>query len=356
LTRPVNVADYERLAAERLDEGALSYFAGGAGDEHTLRQNLEAYRRWILRPRVLCDVGSTATETTVLGTRISMPLLVAPVAFQRVAHPDGEAGTARAAAAAGTIMCLSTIATSTPADVAAAAPDAARWFQLYVFKDWAVTEALIQQAVEAGFSAIVLTVDTPYLGRREGPLRTGFAIPDEIRVPAVDAARGGHGTFSLAEHFSLFSPSVSWRDLERFRSASQLPLVLKGVLTAEDARLACEHGADAIVVSNHGGRQLDGVSGTLDALPEVAEAVAGRIEVLLDGGIRRGIDVVKALALGARACLAGRAVLWGLTVYGEAGAQRVLELLRGEISLALSLLGCTSPDQVRRDHVGPAPR
>ena len=219
-----------------------------------------------------------------------------------------------------------------------------------------MTEALIQQAVEAGFSAIVLTVDTPYLGRREGPLRTGFAIPDEIRVPAVDAARGGHGTFSLAEHFSLFSPSVSWRDLERFRAVSRLPLVLKGVLTAEDARLACEHGADAIVVSNHGGRQLDGVSGTLDALPEVAAAVGGRIEVLLDGGIRRGIDVVKALALGARACLAGRAVLWGLTVYGEAGAQRVLELLRGEISLALSLLGCTSPDQVRRDHVGPAPR
>src|SRR5207248_1686852 len=161
LTKPVNVAEYERLAAERLDAGALSYFAGGAGDEHTLRQNLEAYRRWILRPRVLCDVGSTTTATTVLGTAISMPLLVAPVAFQRVAHPDGEAGTARAAAAAGTIMCLSTIATSTPADVAAAAPDGKHWFQLYVFKDWAVTEALIQQAVDAGFSALVLTVDTP---------------------------------------------------------------------------------------------------------------------------------------------------------------------------------------------------
>jgi isopentenyl diphosphate isomerase/L-lactate dehydrogenase-like FMN-dependent dehydrogenase len=356
LTEPVNVFDYERLAAERLEPGALSYFAGGSGDEHTLRQNLEAYRRWILRPRVLCDVGSTTTETTVLGTRVSMPLLVAPTAFQRVAHPDGEVGTARAAAAVGTIMCLSTIATTTPADVAAAAPDAPRWFQLYVFEDWAVTEALIQQAVDAGFSAIVLTVDTPYLGRREGPLRTGFAIPDEIGVPAVDAARGGHGGFSLADHFSLFSPSVSWRDLERFRSTSRLPLVLKGVLTAEDARLACEHGADAIVVSNHGGRQLDGVSGTLDALPEVVEAVDGRIAVLLDGGIRRGTDVVKALALGARACLTGRAVLWGLTVDGEAGARRVLDLLRDEISLALSLLGCTSPDEVRREHVGPAPR
>jgi len=356
LTEPVNVADYERLASERLDEGAWSYFAGGAGDEHTLRQNLAAYRRWNLRPRVLCDVSSTTTSTTVLGTEISMPLLVAPVAFQRVANPDGETGTAQAAAAAGTIMCLSTIATTTPAEVAAAAPDGKHWFQLYVFKDWAVTEALIQQAVDAGFSALVLTVDTPYLGRREGPLRTGFGIPDEIRVPAVDAARGGLEPFSLAEHFSLFSPAVSWRDLERLRSLSRLPVVLKGILTAEDAALACEHGADAIVVSNHGGRQLDSVSGTLDALPEVAEAVDGRIEVLLDGGIRRGVDVVKALALGARACLAGRAVLWGLTVDGEAGAANVLKLLRNEISLALALLGCTSPDEVRGGHVGLAPR
>jgi isopentenyl diphosphate isomerase/L-lactate dehydrogenase-like FMN-dependent dehydrogenase len=283
-----------------------------------------------------------------------MPLLVAPVAFQRVANPAGEAGMARAAAAAGTIMCLSTIATTTPADVAAAAPGAPRWFQLYVFKDWAVTRALIDQAVEAGFRAIVLTVDTPYLGRREGPIRASFEIPDEIRVPAVDAARGGERPFSLAEHFSLFSASVSWRDLERFREASELPLVLKGIVTAEDARLACEHGADALVVSNHGGRQLDGVSATLDALPEVVEAVAGRIEVLLDGGIRRGTDVVKALALGARACLAGRAPLWGLTVDGEDGALRVLELLRDEISLALSLLGCTSPDGVAAAHVGRA--
>jgi 4-hydroxymandelate oxidase len=356
LTDLVNVGDYERLAAERLDEGAWSYFAGGAGDEHTLRQNLAAFRRWNLRPRVLCDVTTVATATTVLGTEISMPLLVAPIAFQRVAHPDGEAGIARAAAAAGTIMCLSTIATATPADVAAAAPDGRRWFQLYVFKDWGVTQNLIDQAVESGSSALVLTVDTPYLGRREGPLRTRFEIPDEIRVPAVDAARAGAEPFSLAEHFSLFSPAVSWRDLERLRSLSRLPIVLKGVITAEDAALACEHGADAIVVSNHGGRQLDGVAGTLDALPEVAEAVDGRIEVLLDGGIRRGADVVKALALGARACLAGRAVLWGLVVDGEPGARRVLQLLRNEISLALSLLGCTSPDEVQRDHVGPAPR
>ena len=354
MTKPVNVADYERLAAEKLDAGALSYFAGGAGDEHTLRRNVEAYRRWNLRPRVLCDVAATTTETTVLGTPVSMPLLVAPVAFQRVASPDGETGMARAAATAGTIMCLSTIATTTPAEVAASAPGAPRWFQLYVFKDWGVTQALVEQAVGAAFSALVLTVDTPYLGRREGPLRHAFEIPDDIRVPAVDAARGGEHPFSLAEHFALFSPSVSWRDLERLRSLAPLPLVLKGILTAEDAALACEHGADAIVVSNHGGRQLDGVSATLEALPEVVEAVDGRIEVLLDGGIRRGIDVAKALALGARACLAGRAPLWGLAVDGEAGARRVLGLLQTEISLALSLLGCTSPDDVGRTHIGPA--
>jgi isopentenyl diphosphate isomerase/L-lactate dehydrogenase-like FMN-dependent dehydrogenase len=253
-------------------------------------------------------------------------------------------------------MCLSTIATATPAEVAAAAPGAPRWFQLYVFKDWGLTSALVQQAVDAGYSALVLTADTPYLGRREGPLRTGFAIPDEVRIPAVDAARGGGlQPFSLHEHFDLFSPAVSWRDVERLNELSGLPVVVKGVLTAEDARLACEHGAAAIGVSNHGGRQLDGVPGTLDALPEVVEAVDGRVEVYLDGGIRRGTDVAKALALGARATLAGRAVLYGLTVGGEEGARHVLELLRDEIRLALALLGCTSPEEIRHEHVAPAP-
>jgi 4-hydroxymandelate oxidase len=352
---PLNVWDYERLARERLDPGVWSYFAGGADDERTLRWNLEAYGRWQLRPRVLCDVTEVSAETTVLGTGVSLPVLVAPIAFHRMAHPDGEAATARAAAAAGTVLCLSTIATATPADVAAAAPGAPRWFQLYVFKDEGLTTALVEQAVEAGFSALVLTADTPYLGRREGPLRSRFRIPDEIRVPAVDAARGGLEPFELHEHFSLFSPSVSWRDVERLAGASRLPVIVKGLLTAEDARLACEHGAAGIAVSNHGGRQLDGVPASLDALPEVAEAVDGRAEVYLDGGIRRGTDVVKALALGARATLAGRAVLWGLAVGGEEGARHVLELLRAEIELALALLGCTSPDGIRREHVARAP-
>jgi isopentenyl diphosphate isomerase/L-lactate dehydrogenase-like FMN-dependent dehydrogenase len=352
---PLNVWDYEVLAEERLGPAAWSYFAGGADDERTLRWNVEAYARWQLRPRVLCDVTEVSTETTVLGTRVSMPVLVAPVAFHRMAHPDGEAGTARAAAAAGTILCLSTIATATPAEVAAAAPGAPRWFQLYVFKDWGLTKALVEQAVDAGFSAVVLTADTPYLGRREGPLRTGFAIPDDVRIPAVDGARGDLEPFALHEHFELFSPAVSWRDVERLATASRLPVVVKGVLTAEDARLACEHGAAAVVVSNHGGRQLDGVPATLDALPEVAEAVAGRVEVYLDGGIRRGTDAVKALALGARAVLAGRAVVWGLAAGGEEGARHVLELLREEIRLSLSLLGCTRPEELSRAHVARAP-
>ena len=355
MTAPLNVWDYERLAEERLGPGAWSYFAGGADDERTLRWNLEAYARWQLRPRILCDVTDVSTSTTVLGTPVALPVLVAPVAFQRMAHPGGEAATARAAASTGTVMCLSTIATATPADVDAAAPGAPRWFQLYVFKDWGLTSALVQQAVDAGSTAVVLTADTPYLGRREGPLRTGFEIPEDVRIPAVDAARGGLQPFSLHEHFDLFSPSVSWRDVERLAGLSGLPVVVKGVLTAEDARLACEHGAAAVGVSNHGGRQLDGVPGTLDALPEVVEAVDGRVEVYLDGGIRRGTDVAKALALGARATLAGRAVLWGLAVGGEEGARHVLDLLRDEIRLALSLLGCTSPEEVRREHVAPAP-
>jgi 4-hydroxymandelate oxidase len=355
LTAPLNVWDYARLAEERLGPGAWSYFAGGADDERTLRWNLDAYGRWLLRPRILCDVTDVSTSTTVLGTEVALPVLVAPVAFQRMAHPDGEAATARAAASAGTLMCLSTIATASPADVAAAAPGAPRWFQLYVFKDWGLTSALVQQAVDAGYSALVLTADTPYLGRREGPLRTGFAIPDDVRIPAVDTARGGGlQPFSLHEHFDLFSPAVSWRDVERLTELSGLPVVVKGVLTAEDARLACEHGAAAIAVSNHGGRQLDGVPGTLDALPEVVEAVEGRVEVYLDGGIRRGTDVAKALALGARATLAGRAVLYGLAVGGEEGARHVLELLRDEFRLALSLLGCTAPEEIRREHVAPA--
>ncbi|MGZ4292003.1 MAG: alpha-hydroxy acid oxidase [Gaiellaceae bacterium] len=342
--QPLNVWDYEQLAAERLEPGAHGYYAGGAGDELTLRSNVAAYTRWQLRPRVLVDVTGCTTATEVLGHELSMPLVVAPVAFQRVAHPDGEVGMARAAVAAGTAMCLSTLATSTPAQVAETG--VLRWFQLYVFRDEGVTRELVRQAVDAGFSALVLTVDAPVVGRRERDFRTGFTIPPEIRVAAL-----GQGGVTPLEAFSLMSQSVSWHDVERLAADSGLPVVVKGVLTHEDAKLACEHGAAGIVVSNHGGRQLDGVSATIDALPEVVEAVAGRLPVLLDGGIRRGSDVVKALALGAEAVLAGRAPLWGLGAGGEEGARHVLELLRDEILLALQLVGCTSPADVTRDRI-----
>ena len=342
--KPLNVWDYERLAAGRLEPGAHGYYAGGAGDELTLRDNVEAYRRWILRPRMLVDVETCTTATTVLGQEISMPLLVAPVAFQRIAHPDGEVGMARAALGADTIMCLSTLATSTPAEVAATG--AKRWFQLYVLRDEGITRELIAQARDCGFGALVLTIDAPVRGNRERDLRSAFAVPEDITVAAF-----GRGGLTPKETFEMISPSLTWRDLERIAGEAGLPLLVKGVLTAEDAHLACEHGAAGIVVSNHGGRQLDSVAATIDALPEVVEAVDGRLEVLVDGGIRRGGDVVKALALGAQAVLAGRAPLWGLAAGGEAGARQVLELLREEIQLSLQLVGCTSPADVTRGHV-----
>jgi isopentenyl diphosphate isomerase/L-lactate dehydrogenase-like FMN-dependent dehydrogenase len=333
----VNVWDYERLAEQKLDANAHAYFAGGAGDEVTLRDNLAAFERRKLRPRVLVDVSSVSTATTILGTDVALPILIAPLALQRMAHPDGELATARAAAAAGTIMCLSTAATARPAEVAAAAPGAPRWFQVYVLADRSETEDLIEEAVANEFSALMLTVDTPFLGRRERDIRIDFQIPEHLTVSGD--IFGGR-----------FDTGLGWRDLE-WLGGYGLPVVVKGILTAEDARLACEHGAAGVVVSNHGGRQLDGVSSSLDALEEVVEAVDGRAEVLLDGGVRRGTDVLKALALGARAVLVGRAMVWGLAVAGEEGVLDVLRLLQQEVELALGLLGCASPADVSRAHV-----
>jgi isopentenyl diphosphate isomerase/L-lactate dehydrogenase-like FMN-dependent dehydrogenase len=350
----LNVFDYERRAAELLPPGPLGYFAAGAGDEWTLRENVSAYRRWTLRPRLLRDVAQVTTARTVLGHELTAPIIVAPMAYQRHAHPDGEVATARAAAAFGTIMTMSTMATSSPAEVAAAAPEAPRWFQLYVFRDDGVTRSIVEQAVAAGFRAIVLTIDAPYFGRRERDLRTGWLIPDEPAVPAIETALGSMTATSVSEHFKLVSPSISWRDVERLASETNLPVLVKGIHTAEDAALAVEHGAAGVVVSNHGGRQLDGVAASVDVLPEVVESVGEQVEVLLDGGIRRGVDVMVALALGAQAVLVGRPVLWGLAVDGADGAQRVLELLRAELELALGLCGCCSPDEVTRAHVARA--
>ena len=330
--KPVNVWDYERLAEEKLDANAHAYLAGGAGDEVTLRDNVASFQRLKLRPRVLVDVSNVSTATTVLGSEIALPVLVAPVAIQRLAHPEGEEATARAAVAAGTIMCLSSAATCAPRRLTAGE----RWFQVYVWRERRQTEAAIDEAVASGYSALVLTVDLPYLGRRERDIRVDFKVPENL---AVEGEMFGQG----------FDATVSWRDLE-WLGGYGLPVVVKGLLTAEDAALACEHGAAAVVVSNHGGRQLDGVPATLDVLEEIVDAVDGRAEVLLDGGVRRGTDVLKALALGARAVLIGRAMLWGLAVAGEEGVRDVLRMFQEEIHLGLALLGCTSPADVTSAH------
>jgi 4-hydroxymandelate oxidase len=345
----LNVDDYEREAERLLDPGVFGYFAGGAGDEQTLRDNAEAFSRWQLRPRVLVDVGEVTTSATVLGSEVSMPLLVAPTAFQGLAHPGGELATTRAAAGAGTVMCQSTLSSATPGELRAAAPGAKLWFQLYCSRDRGFTEELLAAVGEAGFEAVVLTVDVPAVGRRERDLRAAFALPDELPIPNIPGAlqrRDFHAAIS-----KVVDPTLTWRDIEWLREQSRLPLLLKGILSSEDALLAAEHGVDGVIVSNHGGRQLDGVAASLDALPAIAEVVDGRLEVLLDGGVRRGTDVLKALALGARAVLAGRAVVWGLAAGGEQGARDVLDLLRAEIALGLTHLGCRSPAEVTRAHV-----
>jgi isopentenyl diphosphate isomerase/L-lactate dehydrogenase-like FMN-dependent dehydrogenase len=290
----------------------------------------------------------------VLGTPIELPVVVAPVAYQQLYDREGECATARAAAAAGTGMAVSTFTCRSHEEIAAAAPGLMQWCQLYVFQDRGVTREHLAGAAAAGCSAVVLTVDTPLLAQRERDLRVGFEVPPDLPLPYARAAIGEEAQ-NPADQFALLDASVSWGDLEWIASESRLPVVLKGVVTAEDATLALEHGAAAVVVSNHGGRQLDGVPATLDSLPEVSEAIGGRVEVYLDGGIRRGTDVAKALALGARAVLAGRAPVYGLAAAGEDGVRHVLELLREELAMTLALLGCTSPDQLTSSHVRRSP-
>jgi len=340
--------DAERLAQASLPADAWGYIAGGAGDERTLRWNREAFSRHRLRYRVLIDVSDVSTETTVLGTRVSMPVLVAPMAFQLVAHEEHELATARGAAAAGTLMCLSTVATATPADVAEAAPGAPRWLQIYVFKERAVSDEVIEQALESGFTALVLTADLPVVGVRDRELRAGFDTP-EVHVPAMVAARARMGDEGAG--LELLDAGVEWRYVTELRERYGVPVIVKGLVTAEDARLACEHGASGVVVSNHGGRQLDGAIASLEALPEVVEAVDGRAEVYLDGGVRRGTDVVTALAIGAQAVFVGRPVLYGLAFGGARGVRQVLDILRDETENALALLGCRSPSEVTPAHV-----
>jgi isopentenyl diphosphate isomerase/L-lactate dehydrogenase-like FMN-dependent dehydrogenase len=351
---PVNVGDYERLALEALDDGSFGYFAGGAGDEYTVRANREAFDRWRLRPRMLVDVSSVSTATTVLGQELSMPIITAPVAYQRMAHPDGEVAVARATAELGTVQCLSTFATSSLTEIAEAAPGAPRWFQLYWHPDRGITKALLDQARETGFSAVVFPLDVPVLGRRERDLRTGFTLKPGLTIQTYGSALGDLGALTPALAAELIDPRLTWRDLEWLHESAGMPVLAKGILTAEDALLAAEHGCAGLVVSNHGGRQLDRSVASLDALPEVVETVGDRLEVLMDSGVRRGTEVSIALALGAKAVLVGRPVVWGLAVNGGQGVRHVLELLRDELAQALALLGCASPAELGRGHLARA--
>ena len=346
----LTVDDAERLAEQAVTPEAWSYMVGGAGDERTLRWNREAFSHFRLRPRVLVDVSSVSTETTVLGTPVAMPALVAPMAFQQIAHEEGEVAMARGAGAAGTLMCVSTVATATPAEIAEAAPGAPRWLQIYVFRDRGVSDEVIAQALEAGFSALVLTADLPVYGIRHRESRTGFEAPEDD-VPAIVAARERGGEHRVITRSGCSSPGSNGTTSPSSCERWKVPVLVKGLVTAEDAHLACEHGAAGVVVSNHGGRQLDGAVASLEALPEVVDAVGDRAEVYLDGGVRRGTDVVMALALGARAVLVGRPALYGLAFGGSKGVEQVLEILREETENALALLGCRSPAEVTAAHV-----
>ncbi len=336
----ITLEDYEAPARERLPADVYDYIAGGAGDEWTLGENRRAFERWMIRPRMLRGIGDADLDTSIelFGTPLSMPVIVAPWAYQSGVHPDGEGGTGRAAERAGTVMVVSTTTEAFLEEVAAASTGP-KWWQLYVFTDRGVTAEMLRRVVASGFRAIVMTVDFQDAGLRHRDTRHGFVMP-----------------IGLSSSELTYDSAISWDDLPWIREHTPgLPLLLKGILTAEDAALAVEAGVDGIVVSNHGGRQLDGVAAGITALPEVVDAVAGRIPVLMDGGVRRGTDVLKALGLGASAVLVGRPCAWGLAVNGEQGVVDVLEILRAELRNAMILSGCRTLGDITPELITPSP-
>ena len=360
----VNIDDLRRRARRRLPRALFDYIDGGAEDEYTLRANQADFRRYTFRPRVMVDVSQRDQSTTILGQRLATPLILAPTGFTGMFWPRGEVVAARAAGRKGALFTLSTMSICSLEEVAAEATGPL-WFQLYVWRDRGIVRSLLERAQAAGYRALVITVDTPVLGRRERDVRSGLVIPPRITVKNVldtiwrvdwlrrvltnprptfgnfvDTLGVDHDAVSLATFTTeQFSPAVSWADLDWYRSVWPGPIAIKGIMSAEDARIAVEHGVEAIVVSNHGGRQLDYLPSAVEVLPEVVDAVGGRAEVILDGGIRRGSDVVKALALGARACMVGKAFNFGVAAAGQAGAEKAIDILQQEIDRTLALIG-----------------
>lgn len=347
----VSVFDYEAAASEKLPKTAYDYYRSGANDEITLRENHAAYERIQLNPRVLIDISKPDLSTKVLGQDVAMPILVAPTAFHRMAHPEGEVATVRAAGQAGTIMMLSTLSNSSFEEVMPEATGPV-WFQLYIYKDREATLSLVQRAESLGCTAIALTVDAQVWGRRERDIKNHFRLPVGLSIKNLMPAGREQfpkekGESGLAAYVAWqFDQTLAWKDVDWLCAKAKIPVLLKGVLHPEDARLAIDHGAAGVIVSNHGARQLDTVPATIDVLPAIAEAVDGKIEVLIDGGIRRGTDVFKAIALGAKAVGVGRPIIWGLAVDGQDGAKHVLDLLRKDFALTMKLCGCTSVQEI----------
>lgn len=336
--------DYARLAPTRMNRMGWEYISGGAADELTLRWNRESYDRIRLRPRVLVDVSHLDTRVTLFGRELPFPILLAPTAYHKLTHPEGELATARGAAAADAALVVSTSATTSLEDIAQATTKPL-WFQLYVQRDREFTRDLIRRAEVAGYQALVVTVDSPVLGARYRETRTKFNLPagvERSNLKGLQTVVGGHRTAEGTIYSALHDPKLSWKDIEWLRAQTQLPFLLKGILNPDDAARALDLGASGIIVSNHGGRNLDTLPSTLDALPEVAARVAGRVPVLFDGGILRGTDVLKAIALGASATLIGRAYLYGLAVGGADGVAHVVNILRREFEMAMALTGRTS--------------
>ncbi|MEV7353903.1 alpha-hydroxy acid oxidase [Kitasatospora sp. NPDC088264] len=357
----LTLAGMERAARAQLSPEIWDFIEGGSGTERTVAANREMFARYALRPRTMVDVSDCSPASTLLGAPLGLPVGIAPMAYHRLVDPEGETATARAAGRAGALLVAGMFASRTLEEIAAAATGPL-WLQLYWLRERAALAALVERAEAAGYRALVLTVDAPRIGRRLRDLRNGFAIPPAVRAVNLDqdlmsaSHRATDGGSGIAEHArEQFDPTLTWADLDWLRARTRLPLVLKGILTAEDARLAAEHGADAVVVSNHGGRQLDGALPSLAALPEVVDAVPADLPVLLDGGVRTGADIAVALALGARAVLVGRPVFWGLATEGEAGVHRVLDLLRDELEHTMALLGRPRLADLDRTALAPWP-